>query len=93
MAHVLVAGKLHADALTLLSEADGVTFDYIEEVSEASYTPFLRRADALLLRTQPLQAEAIAGAEKLKIVSRHGVGFDAVDVAALNAHGIALDQG
>ncbi len=90
MAHILVAGKLHRDALALLSEAEGVSFDYVEEVSEEAYTPFLRHADALLLRTQPLQADAIAGAGSLKIVSRHGVGFDAVDVAALNARGIVL---
>lgn len=82
MAHVLVAGKLHGDALSLLADADGVTFDYIEEVSEDSYTPFLGRADALLLRTQPLREAAIAGAERLKIVSRHGVGYDAVASAS-----------
>jgi D-3-phosphoglycerate dehydrogenase / 2-oxoglutarate reductase len=43
-----------------------------------------------LLRTQPLTAADVATAPKLKIVSRHGVGYDAVDVAALNARKINL---
>ena len=41
-----------------------------------------------MLRTQPMTAEVIAAAPKLKIVSRHGVGYDSVDVAALAAKGI-----
>ena len=44
----------------------------------------------MVLRTQPMTAEVIAAAPRLKIVSRHGVGYDAVDVKALNARGIPL---
>ena len=40
-------------------------------------------ADALLIRTQPLPGALVATAPRLKVVSRHGVGYDAVDVAAL----------
>ena len=55
-----------------------------------SYAPLINRADGLVIRTQPLSAATIARAERLRIVSRHGVGFDAVDVAALSARGIPL---
>ena len=40
--------------------------------------------------TRPLSAATIAEARQLKIVSRHGVGYDAVDVAALNNRWIPL---
>lgn len=90
MPRILVAGKIHADGLAVLHSAPGVTVDYVEEVSAASYQPFLATADALLIRTQPLPAEFIAGAPQLKIVSRHGVGYDSVDVEALNGRGIPL---
>ncbi|MCF3935238.1 hydroxyacid dehydrogenase [Acuticoccus sp. M5D2P5] len=90
MAHVLVAGKLHPTGRALLDGAAGLTARYVEEISEASYAPFIGEADALLIRTQPLSAATVAMAERLKLVSRHGVGYDAVDVAALNARGIAL---
>jgi D-3-phosphoglycerate dehydrogenase / 2-oxoglutarate reductase len=89
MPHLLVAGKLHPSGLDLLRAAP-VTFDYVEEISEASFLPFLARAEALVIRTQPLSAAAIAQAPGLRIVSRHGVGYDAVDVPALNARGIPL---
>jgi D-3-phosphoglycerate dehydrogenase len=90
MPHVLVAGKIHAAGIALLEASPGVTFSHIEEISEASYLPHLAEADALVIRTQPLRAHAIAGANGLRIVSRHGVGYDAVDVAALTARGIPL---
>jgi D-3-phosphoglycerate dehydrogenase len=47
-------------------------------------------ADALVLRTQPMSAGTVAKAGRLKLVSRHGVGYDAVDLAALNARRIPL---
>ena len=92
MAHLLVAGKLHPAGEALLRElpARGITVDYIEEISEPSYAPLIQKADALVIRTQPLSAATVALAERLKVVSRHGVGYDAVDLAALNERGIAL---
>ena len=90
MPHILVAGKLHPSGVALLKSAPGVTFDYVEEVSEESYHPFIGHADALVLRTQPLSASTVASANRLKIVSRHGVGYDAVHLASLNERGIAL---
>ncbi|WP_449043970.1 hydroxyacid dehydrogenase [Paracoccus versutus] len=92
MPHLLVAGKLHPAGEALLRElpARGITVDYVEEISEPSYAPLIHKADALVIRTQPLSAATVALAERLKVVSRHGVGYDAVDLAALNERGIAL---
>lgn len=90
MPHLLIAGKLHPAGLATLNAAEGVTYDYVEEVSEASYAPLIGRADALVIRTQPLSAGTVAKAGRLKLVSRHGVGYDAVDLAALNARRIPL---
>ncbi|MDE3026834.1 MAG: hydroxyacid dehydrogenase [Paracoccaceae bacterium] len=89
MPHLLVAGKLHPSGLALLQSAP-VTFDYVEEISEASYQPYLSKADALVIRTQPMGADSIAKAPNIQIVSRHGVGYDAVNVPALNARRIPL---
>ncbi|MFY0633444.1 MAG: hydroxyacid dehydrogenase [Vannielia sp.] len=90
MPHVLVAGKLHPSGRALLDAAKGLTVRYIEDVSEESYSPYVHEADALLIRTQPMSAPTVAKAQNLKIVSRHGVGYDAVDLPALNSKGIAL---
>lgn len=92
MPHILVAGKLHRSGLDLLERAkgQGFTHDYVEKISEASYAPLIDKADALVIRTQPMSAATISQGKRLKVVSRHGVGYDAVDLPALNARRIAL---
>lgn len=90
MPHLLIAGKLHPAGLARLDRATGFTYDYVEEISEPSYAPLIGKAEGLVIRTQPLSAATIADASGLKIVSRHGVGYDAVDVAALNERKIPL---
>ena len=90
MPHVIVAGKLHPSGRALLDSAPGMTVQYIDEITEESYSRHIHEADALLIRTQPMTAPTIAKAGRLQIVSRHGVGYDAVDVTALNAQKIAL---
>ncbi|MGI3186540.1 hydroxyacid dehydrogenase [Nioella aestuarii] len=92
MPRLLVAGKLHpaGEARIAALRTEGIEVDYVEEISEESYLPLMATADALVLRTQPLTAETIANAPRLKVVSRHGVGYDAVDVAALTERGIVL---
>ena len=90
MPHLLIAGKLHPAGFAALEGCGELTYDYVEEVSEPSYAPLIGKADALVIRTQPLSAATIAKAQRLKLVSRHGVGYDSVDVAALNARRIPL---
>lgn len=90
MPHVLVAGRIHRAGIDVLRGMPGVTFEMVEEVSTESYAPLIPDADALLIRTQPLPVDIVAKAQKLRIVSRHGVGYDSVDVRALDARGIPL---
>ena len=92
MTHLLVAGKLHPTGVARLDALrfDGIKVTYLEEINEPSVAEHIATADALVIRTQPLSAATIALAERLKVVSRHGVGYDAVDVEALNARGIPL---
>ena len=90
MPHVLVAGRIHEAGLDVLRQAPGVTFEMVDAVTTESYAPRIPEADALLIRTQPLPASVVGTAGRLRIVSRHGVGFDAVDVPSLDARGIPL---
>lgn len=90
MPRILVGGKLHPSGLDLLYGAADCDIDYLEEISTESLIPKLFEADALLIRTQDLPGEMIEKSKKLKMVSRHGVGFDAVDVEALNRRAIPL---
>ena len=87
---VLVAGKIHEAGVALLRQRADIAVDLVEAVTTDAYRPLLGTADALLIRTQPMTAAEISLAPKLQIVSRHGVGFDAVDVNALNTRRIPL---
>lgn len=87
---VLIAGRVHGAGVALLRQRPDIAIDLVESVTAEAYRPFLPNADAVLIRTQPMTAAEIALAPKLKVVSRHGVGYDAVDVAALNARSIPL---
>ncbi|MFB3827245.1 MAG: C-terminal binding protein [Bryobacteraceae bacterium] len=49
-----------------------------------------RDADVVLVNMVPVTAEVIAGWEKCRLVIRHGVGYDNVDVAALEKAGVAF---
>lgn len=87
---VLVAGKVHPAGIDLLRGQGNISLDVVEAVTTEAYRPHLAGADAILIRTQPMTATEISMSPKLKIVSRHGVGFDAVDVNALNGRRIPL---
>lgn len=90
MPHVLVAGRIHEAGIDLLKSAKGVSFALVNEISVDSYAGLIGGADAVVIRTQPLTEAVVASALRLRIVSRHGVGYDAVDVDALNRRGIPL---
>jgi D-3-phosphoglycerate dehydrogenase len=86
---VLIVGKIHRDGVALLASADVETV-YLDQADEAAVAAAARDADAILLRTSRLGAAAIADAKHLRVVSRHGVGYDNVDLDAMNTAGIPL---
>ena len=49
-----------------------------------------RDADVVVVNMVPITPETISGWERCKLVIRHGVGYDNVDVAALEKAGIPL---
>lgn len=50
----------------------------------------LPEADAAILRYYHFGRDAIAAAKRLKVIQRHGVGYDRVDVAAATEHRIPV---
>jgi D-3-phosphoglycerate dehydrogenase / 2-oxoglutarate reductase len=90
MAKVLIIQPFHAQGVALLEARADVGFEIVDGKSEAELAARIRDADAVTIRTAPLPAAVIEQAERLKVVSRHGVGYDNIDVAALTARGIPL---
>ena len=90
MPRVVVAGKIHSSGLAVLRGRQGSTSRKHHLLDEAGMQLAVASADALLIRTSTLSAKAISGAKTLKVVARHGVGYDNIDVAALTQRGIPL---
>ena len=70
----------------------GVEFHYyqLKFAPLADIIAATRDADVVIVNTVAVTADLIAGFERCKLVIRHGVGYDNVDVAALEAAGIPL---
>jgi D-3-phosphoglycerate dehydrogenase len=86
---VLVLGRIHQGALARLRERD--QFDVVERPDMPSdLLAQVQDTDVIIVRITPIDRRTIAAAPRLKLVARHGVGYDAVDVAALTTRGIPL---
>jgi D-3-phosphoglycerate dehydrogenase len=90
MPHIVVADPIHADGIERLATAPDVTLDHPGTANGEALADRLRHADGLIVRGTPVDEALLAKAERLRVVCRHGVGYDLVDVPALTRRGIAL---
>jgi D-3-phosphoglycerate dehydrogenase len=90
MPHIVVADPIHPDGIDRLLEAPGVTLDHPGNATGAALADRLREADGLIVRGTRVNDALLANAKRLRVVCRHGVGYDLVDVPALTRRGIAL---
>ena len=88
--NVVVWGKIHQSGLAMLQSAPGVSVAVVDPRRDNAIDPHIAEAAAILVRTSLLPASLIARATKLKVVSRYGVGYDNIDVAALTQRKIPL---
>ena len=86
---VVVAGPIHPDGIKQLEgEARVVVTD---AVTEEAMIDVAREADGILFRIKPNCTRALMTAcTRLKVVGRHGVGLDTVDLRAATDLGIAV---
>lgn len=90
MPHILVSKKIAEPGIALLRAEPGFTVDVLDADNADAFPEKLAIADGVILFFQPLKEADIAAAPNLKVVSRHGVGYDSVDVGALEARCIPL---
>jgi D-3-phosphoglycerate dehydrogenase len=88
--HVLIAdASIHPAGIDLLQEA-ATTSKLPAYAPEEALVAAARDADAILARTATISAPVVAAAPRLRVVSRHGVGLDYVDVAACTRRGVLV---
>ncbi len=86
---VAVLGKVDQKGLSFLKENEFKVIE-IESFEIQNLKKQLKDVDGILLRTTKLDKEILEHCDNLKIISRHGVGYDNVDLDFLNDNKIAL---
>ena len=86
---IAVMGEIHPDGWKIFEENNLESFELLN-FEENNLKKELSEVDAILLRTARLSNDVLSYCNKLKIVSRHGVGYDNVNVDYLNKKNIAL---
>ncbi|WP_270933207.1 NAD(P)-dependent oxidoreductase [Falsiroseomonas oryzae] len=90
MPHVICPQVIHPDAQAMIRATPGFTLEILPDRSPATLAARLPDADALILRTIRVDHAFLALCPKLRILARHGVGYDIIDVPALTERGIPL---
>lgn len=91
---IMTAPRLAPQAVALL-EAAGATLHYMEPYPSATAIAALAASvqpAAILSRQGPVTAAVMAAAPGLRIVARHGVGVDDVDLAEAQRRGIVVTR-
>ena len=86
---VAVLGKVDQKGISFLRENEFKVIE-IENFEIQNLKEQLKDVDGILLRTTRLDKEILQHCDNLKIISRHGVGYDNVDLDFLNENKIAL---
>ena len=90
MKKVLIIEKIHKSAIKLLENRKDFSFEVVENLEISHLKNKLKDCDAVALKVFKLSKELIESAEKLKIISRHGVGYDNVDLETTKKKNITL---
>ncbi len=87
---IMVQTAISAGMKAIFDGRDDIEVERFTELSEDNIVQHIGNYDAAILGIVPFTDRIIAAASNLKIVSRVGVGYDAVDVASLTLAGIPL---
>lgn len=98
MKKVLVAtekpfASVAVDGIRQVIENAGYQLTLLEKyASRADLLAAVADADALIIRSDKVDAEVLDAARNLKIVVRAGAGYDNIDLAAATAHGVIAEN-
>jgi D-3-phosphoglycerate dehydrogenase len=86
---VLVSQPIHPAGMQVLA-SQGFQAWVAPDFSEPVLRREIQECDGLLVRTAEIPATVIRAATRLKVIARHGVGYDNIDVAAATAQGVVV---
>lgn len=89
MANVLITEQIDPVGPALLEKA-GHTIVRMETRETSEMAKKIKEADAVIVRILDIPAEIIADAPRLKIIAKHGVGLDNIDLKAAKEASVAV---
>ncbi len=90
MHKIAIVDKMHMDGINLLKNNPKFQCEVIEDLSKENLLSKLPNFDGITLRRGKIDAEILAKCKNLKVISRHGVGYDNVDIKFLKEKNISL---
>lgn len=85
---VFLTEKIHDDAIRFLEEHFDVAFGW--QLSEDEKTIALAASEGILVRSAKVTAELIDAMPRLRVIAKHGIGVDNIDVDAATQRGIQV---
>ena len=87
---IAIIEEIHKDGIELLDKHPNFEYELISDVSEKNIIEKLPNFDACTLRVSKLDEKILKHCPKLKAISRHGVGYDNVDLNYIKNNKISL---
>ena len=83
MKKIALIGEIHPDGINILKNNEYEVVN-ITDFSDENLLKQLKDIDGIGLRTAQLNKQVLSNCNSLKIISRHGVGYDNVDLDFLS---------
>ena len=90
MPKIAIVDKIHSDGIKLLEDNPKFQYEIIEDLSKKNLISKLPIFDGITLRRGKIDAEILEKCKNLQVISRHGVGYDNVDIKFLKKNNITL---
>ena len=90
MPKIAIVDKIHSDGIKLLEDNPKFQYEIIEDLSKKNLISKLPSFDGITLSRGKIDAEILEKCKNLKVISRHGVGYDNVDTKFLKESNITL---
>ena len=90
MKNILIIQPIDKSGIEILENHPDYNFEIIDGTDLEEIKKKIIECDGISIRTAKLPAEVIRGAKNLKIISRHGVGYDNIDLEAAKEKNISI---
>ena len=90
MKNILIIQPIDKSGIEILENHPDYNFEIIDGTNLEEIKKKIIECDGISIRTAKLPAEVIRGAKNLKIISRHGVGYDNIDLEAAKEKNITI---